>query len=177
MADKSKTNLFSTRNVLIGSGISLLLLAVWVIWYRNKRQELFNAILTEIRTPADTLKSGITGTIDDLWSADFWEPAYISKPGHSHASIDIATAKRLNERIYAAKGFGILPDKEDDVIAVFQGLKNRTDIAKLADAWRMVYKKPFKEHLQSFMNNETVWFSDRKNWAQSLMSTIEKLPI
>lgn len=172
MADKSKTNLFSTRNVLIGSGISLLLLAVWVIWYRNKRQELFNAILAEIRTPQDELKYGTTGTFQDMWAADFWDPVtYFKKPGISKPTIDIATAKGWVKGIYDAKGGlgGLLPDDEDAVIAAFQRAKNRSDVAKMADAFRIAYpNNTLKGFLQSFFQNKD---------SEQLFSLLKKLPV
>ena len=171
MADKSKYNFFSTRNVLIGSGISLVLLVAWVVWYRRQREGLFNAILTEIRSPQDTLKYGPAGTFKDMWSYGFWDPiTYLGQPGIAKPTIDIATGKKWVQEINKAKGFGgLLPDDEDAVIAVFQRLKNRSDVAKLADAYRLQYPgNTLKGFLKSF-------FQDKDS--EELFNLLKKLPV
>lgn len=170
--------------LLVGGTVAVLCIGLAVAVSVNKKnsKKLLDDWLAYLTNPSsnDVLEGGgELGTSDDLYSSDIWNPRiYMAKKGISNPTIDIATAKKYAQQIYDSKGLGLLPDNERQVITIFQKMRNRTDVAKLADAFPLIAKgESLYPYLQSFMNNEGVLFSDKKNYTTDILNIIKKLPV
>lgn len=165
----------------IGLGVCVALaagLSIGLVVNRNRKKREIKELIAAINN-TDTLTggAGATGTSSDIYDADIWNPRiYFKKSGVSPATMDFKTASKWAAEIYNSKGFGLLPDNEPRAITALKHSNNRTDIAKIADAFQVNYKQPLESFLKSFMDNTDVYLSDRKNYNDEVQKIILSLP-
>lgn len=151
-----------------------------VLSVRKRNQQEIDELIKAIKDPTsnDSLEGGgEKGTSDDLYASGVWNPrTYLVQSGISKPTMDIATAQKYARQIYDAKGYGLLPDKETQAVAAIQKARNRSDVAKIADAFQGLYKEPLSLYLQSFMDNQKTYFSDKKDYSAEILSIIKRLP-
>lgn len=165
----------------IGLGVCVAVAAaigIGVTVNRSRKKREITELLAAINN-TDPLSggAGATGTSSDIYDADIWNPRmYMKKAGISAASMDIKTATRYADEIYKSKGFALIPDDELRALTALKHANNRTDIAKIADAFQIKYKQPLEAFLKSFMDNTDVLFSDKKNYTDEVQKIIKSLP-
>lgn len=165
----------------IGLGVCVAVAAaigIGVIVNRNRKKREITELLAAINN-GDPLSGGLgeTGTSSDIYDADIWNPRiYLKKSGISAASMDIKTATKWADEIYKSKGFSLYPDDELRAITALKRANNRTDIAKIADAFQLKYKQPIEAFLKTFMDNTSVLLSDKKNYTDEVYKIIKSLP-
>lgn len=165
----------------IGLGVSLVALAgigIGLQVRRSRNKEELAALLAKINE-TDTLKGGAgkTGTSSDIYDADIWNPSiYFNKAGISPPTLSIAMATPYADEIHDAKGFAILPDNPPQILAALRHARNRTDIAKIADAFAVKYREPMDVFMGKIMNKSGKWFTDGRNYNDDIQNLIMSLP-
>jgi hypothetical protein len=161
-------NLFAKRNVVIGGSIAFALLGVGFYFYTNRQKTLFQTIWDDIDAKGGD--KGVEGDWKDVYDYDFWYPAYLNGSGVSQPSIDYNTAKSYAQKIYAA-GSGLV-HTQGDVVSVFGFMKNRSDVAKLAQMFADLKHGDLKEFLRGFMEGNLV----HENSMQKVYDILKRLP-
>lgn len=162
-------NIYSKRNVLIASGGAACLFAIGFLIYSSKQKAFYQQIWDK---SGDGNEGEVFGDWQDVYGYDFWQPAYLDKNGISPSTLDYATTKDYAQKIYNAHAQGLVGNKQDDVVSVFNKLKNKTDVAKLSKMFNDMKFGSLKDYLKSFMEGNLT----RKNYMDDVYKIILKLP-
>lgn len=156
----------------IGLGVAVAIaagLSIGLTVNRTRKRKEIEELIKAVK--------GESGLSEDIYESDIWNPRkYMQQQGISKATMDIKTATVYATNIYNSKGVAVQPDKEQDVIAALRHARNRTDIAKIADAFQLKYKQPLDLFLKSFMDNTKVWFSGGHDYNDDVLKLIQSLP-
>ena len=164
----SGLNSFSKKEVLIGAGVGICLLSVGFIVYSNRQKNLYQQIWE--KAGSDDVAEGVFGDWRDVYESPAWNPKYLSQSGISPTTLDYGTAKDYAQKIHDAKG--TVSSKQDDVVAIFNKLQNRTDVAKLATMFSSMKFGNLKDYMKSFMEGSLM----RKNYMDDIYNVFLKLP-
>lgn len=174
-AGNNKTFLYIGLGICVATAVGL---GVGISINNSRKRKQFSELIAAIKND-DPLKegAGATGTSSDIYDANIWNPRqYFKQTGISKATLDIKTATVYATQIYDAKGYTY--DNEENVIAALRHARNRSDIAKIADAFQLKYKKPLDTYLASFMGNtnKAAQLLGAKNYNDEVQKLIQNLP-
>lgn len=164
----AQDNLFSKKNVLIGGGVALCIIGVGFLVYSNRQKALYQAIWDKADNP--DVSSGQYGDWRDVYDSPAWNPVYMNQAGVSPTTLDYGTAKDYAQKIHDAKG--TVSSKQDDVVAIFNKLNNKTDVAKLSSMFASMKFGNLKDYMKSFMEGNIT----RKNYMEDIYTVLLKLP-
>lgn len=131
------------------AGTGLLGIGIFVIVNNHNTQKIYDQIKKNLKNEDDGLPNGSKGNYEDLYQ---WGP--LANPGKATqaaakagqiATISIGTpAKPGKARIYAKNIYDSISRVEalsnpDKIVDTFRLLKNKADVAKLAEAWSIMY--------------------------------------
>lgn len=142
------------------AGAGLITIGVVVVYNRKRTAKIYDDIKAKLASTDASLESGPSGNFKDL---DTWAPLanpakFIQNYKGPAPTISVGTAQNPGKARILAKQIADKVSKldaltdQDGIVDVFRNLKLAVDVAKLADAYRMMYGGNLGTSLKGWLN-------------------------